>query len=250
MPTFKSLYKFMVPAFLYRGDGGKVLDALTDLIDESVARVRAGLEARFPSRAQPDTLAMLGQDRGIPRGRSETAEHYAQRLIGWRYPRGHRVRGSAFAALNQISEYFGGIACWSIDVNGNRHDHAADGTESFSYGNAWNWDATSSPRGRFWFVLNLQGIASPNPKIGSPLLWGNKIGPAGRGYAIGHQGVAASDAAAIARLFTSDVPWKPAGTMQQYAVITFDGSTPAPTGNWQLPSGRFGSPYRFWYLGG
>src|SRR6187549_1469002 len=109
MPTLRSIYKFLVPSWLSAGDGGLVLDTLTDQIDDSVEKMRESLVARFPTYAQDDALTLIGQDRLIPRGRAETSEHYAQRLIAWRYPRGHRVRGSAFALLNQVSEYFGGI---------------------------------------------------------------------------------------------------------------------------------------------
>ena len=244
--TFRSILRFLVPSWL----NDAVTQSHADIIDENLARVRAGLEARFPSTAQPDALYLIGRDRGIPRGRTETADHYRQRLIAWRYPRGHRVRGSAFALLNQVSEYFGGIFCWTIDRNGNRHDRASDGSESFSYGYPWDWDGVvvgpGVPRGRFWLVLNLQGVARPNPKIGDPNLWGGAIG-GGRGYTVGHLGVTSDDVIAIRRLLYGDVPWRPAGTLGIYAVISLDGATPVPTAAWKDWTGR--SPnYRYWRL--
>jgi hypothetical protein len=248
MPTLRSIYKFLVPSWLSAGDGGKVLDVQTGQIDDSVEKMRESLVARFPTYAQDDALTLIGQDRLIPRGRTEEAAHYAQRLIGWRYPRGHRVRGSAFALLNQVSEYFGGVYCWTIDAKGNRHEHAADGTESYSYGYAWDWDSGADPRlGLFWLVIDLQGIARPNPLIGDPALWGNTVGPVGRGYAIGHTGVTHDDAVAIRNLLSGTAQWKPAGTLGVMAVITLDGSTPVPPGTWGTWIGR-DLDYRYWSL--
>ena len=117
----------MVPAWLYSGDGGLVLQSLAQLQDDYAARARAALEMRFPSRAADDALAELGRDRAIPRGRTETSAHYAARLIAWRYPRGHRTRGSAFALLEQVSEYFGGILAKTRDVAGNVFTRTAAG---------------------------------------------------------------------------------------------------------------------------
>ena len=246
--TFERSLKFLVPSWLSEGEGGKALIAVARILDENVARARAALELRFPSRAQDDANAKTGEDRGIVRGRSETSEHYAKRLIAWRFPRGHRVRGSAFALLNQVSEYFGGIYCWTIDVQGNRHVRAADGTESSSYSYAWDWDGTTTPKGRFWLVLRLQGIISPLPLIGDPALWGGAIGPAAAATAtIGMSGVSSFDAAAMRRLLYGDVPWRPAGTLGVFAVITFDSATPVPNSNWKNWPGRAVN-YRYWSL--
>jgi len=184
-------------------------------------RARAGLEARFPSRAQPDALALIGADRGIPRGRTETDAHYAQRLIAWRYPRGHRVRGSAFALLSQVSEYFGRLHCFTIDVKLNRHDRSIDGSEQFSYGAPWNWDGTTDPKGRFWVVLLPL----------TPLEYTR------------------DDVVAIRALFTGPCPWKPGGTMQEWAIVSTtvtDGSAdePFPDGTWLHWSKIVGGAHR------
>jgi hypothetical protein len=255
MPTLRSIYRFLVPSWLSSGDGGKVLDTLTSQIDDSVDKMRESLVARFPSYAQDDALTLIGRDRGIPRGRSETSEHYAQRLIGWRYPRGHRVRGSAFALLNQVSEYFGGIAAWTIDWKLNRHVRAADGTESFSYGWPWAWDTDTAHKARFWIVIEPPASAMQvQPGFGDPALWGGAVGTPG--YSIGQLGATPNDRAAIAALFTGDRPWKPAGTRQQWLIVNLDGSshTPDPTWvNWSkvvagVRSASRASGWRFWSL--
>jgi hypothetical protein len=247
--TFERAIKFLIPSWLSEGEGGKVWTVITRTLDENVDRGRAALEARFPSRAQDDALALIGDDRGIPRGRSETSAHYAQRLIGWRYPRGHVVRGSAFALLNQISEYFGGIKCWTIDVKGNRHDRAADGTETFSYGNTWVWD-TITAKARFWIVLqSATGTFTPfrpQDPIGSPNLYNG--GLVGGTEMVGLLGAVPADAEAIKSLFYSECPWKPAGTMPVYAIISFGSSEPTPNAAWGNSWAARSPAFAYWSM--
>ncbi len=203
--TFERALRFLVPSWLSEGEGGKAFTVIMRTIDEHMARGRASLELRFPTRALDDANAKTGEDRGIARGRTETSAHYAERLIAWRYPRGHRVRGSAFALLNQLSEYFGGITARTIDVKLNWHERTAAGVESFAYGYAWPWDGTSTPKGRFWMML---------------------VPPAGAfSYTL-------EDVQAIRKLFTGIVPWNPAGTQPEWVIVSTDGSTPAPDGLW------------------
>lgn len=231
--TFTSILRFLAPRWLTTGDGGKVLQALTTVVDDHLDRSRQGLEARFPTYAardaRDDALALIGKDRGIPRGRAEVAAHYAQRLIGWRYPRGHRVRGSAFALLNQVSEYFGGIDCWTIDVNSNRHERTAAGVESFSYAYPWPWD-TDSRLWRFWVVIVPGALMRAQPALGDPTLWGGTLGTPG--YSIGQLGAVPDDADAMRELFTSDCPWKPDNALPMWLVVNLDGTTHTPDPTW------------------
>src|SRR6187455_2560539 len=106
--TFRQLFRWLVPSWLAgegattedepaeHHDGEKVLLSLAVIKDAWLESLRQGLNARFPSRGPETALALIGRDHGIVRGRDETAAHYAERLIAWRYPRGHRVRGSAY----------------------------------------------------------------------------------------------------------------------------------------------------------
>lgn len=243
MGSFLASLKWLVPSWLNTG----VTQSQASLIDEYGARARAGLEARLPSRAGADANALTGQDRGLIRGRTEADSHYAARLIAWRYPRGHRVRGSAFALLNQVANYFGGVRSWSIDQKGNRHVHEVDGTESFSYGYTWNW-TPGGPLGQFWLVLELVGVASAGPLIGASTgLWGGVIG-AGPGKAIGTSGIDVQDVAAIQNLLNGPIPWRPAGTQGQWAIVSFTSpAAPAPASNWDQYGNR-DPAFRYWRL--
>jgi hypothetical protein len=236
---FRDLYKHLVPAWLYTGEGEMLLHAWATILDASVQRMLDGLEARFPSRAGEDALRLLGQDRGIPRGRDETSAHYAERLKGWRFPRGHRVRGSAYALLNQVSEYFGGVRCWTVDVKGTIHERTADGVETTTYGNAWDWDAGASlGRYRFWVVVDVSTFATENPDFGNSLLWGGALGTPG--YTIGQIGVLPGDGPALRNLMRGVCPWRPAGTQPEWVVLSLDGTFAPTDGNegvWSVEGG-------------
>jgi hypothetical protein len=232
--NFRSSFKYLVPSWLSSGDGGKVLGSLMLILDIYIQRAQSGLLARFPSYAGPSALDLIGKDRGIPRGRTETAKHYAARLIGWRWPLGHRVRGNAYALLEQVSEYFGGLADWTIDVRGNFYQRSADGsTESYTAGVPWNWDNVPvSPRwGRFWLGIVPQPTVAitSSPAFGSSALW---PGGYGGGAAIGLVGLSPDDADAIRGLFTGAHPWKPAGVRPQWLIVDLDGVFVSPNGAW------------------
>lgn len=231
MATFRTIFKYLVPSWLYADDGGLVLESLTQVVDDYATRAREALELRMPTRVADDALAELGTDRQILRGRSETSAHYALRLLGWRYPAGHRTRGSAFAVLEQISEYFGGILCKTRDVNGGYYTRNADGTESVSLGNTWNWDNTLPyPNwGRFWVeISSAQFSACAN--FGDAGLWHGALGVFGD--SIGVVGLSPDDAAAIRGLFSSRTPWKPAGTRAEWLIVNLDGVAPNPDGHY------------------
>lgn len=254
--NFRTLYRWLLPGFLLEGDGAAVVHSLAMIKDAWVERLRQGLNARFPSRTGASAQALIGRDRGIVRGRDETNEHYAQRLIRWRYPRGHRVRGNAFALLEQFSEYFGGVDCWTIDVRGNRFDRSAAGVETSSHGNAWDWDgAGSTPRwARFWVVMDLSGIASAQLDLGDPDLWGGELGTPG--YSFGQQGVTEHDVLTLRGMMHSPRPWKPSGVRAEWVVVSLDGTEPEPDGTWETWSKNVGGTqtrarsgaFRYWSL--
>jgi hypothetical protein len=236
---FRALYRWLLPGNYHKGgtDGEKVLHSLTLILDAVDSINKARLTARFPSKAGESALSLIGADRGIPRGRAEAREHYANRLIAWRYPRGHRVRGNGFALLEQIWEYFGGGFALRVEcAKAIQYLRAADGTESTANVGGWDWDSLSiddwsSKWARFWLVIDGSTLITPTPDFGDPDLYGGQHGDSS--YALGHVGVSADDVIAIRKLFRGRA-WKPAGTRAMWAVISFDGSSPLPEGAWGL----------------
>lgn len=222
---FRAVYRWLVPRWVNSGEGTLVLHAMTMLVDAFTERLRQGLEARFPSRGAESALALTGADRGIIRGRDETAAHYAQRLIAWRYPRGHRVRGSAYALLEQVSEYFGGALCWTLDTTGTTFTRTATGVESKTPATApttWYADAEWA---RFWlFIDGPSAGLTEHPDFGDAALWGGALGL--EGYTVGQLGATVYDVQAIRRMLSGRA-WKPAGTRAEWAVITSVSAPPS-----------------------
>lgn len=259
--TFRALYKWLLPGNYWAEgtDGEKVLHSLTMVLDAADQIQRDRLMCRFPSYAGDSALTLIGADRGILRGRAETSEHYAARLLAWRYPRGHRVRGNPFAVLEQIAEYFGGgFELRTEQQNGLRFVRAADGTESTTTSTTWDWDSLTNPDAtdewaRGWIAIDGSGLITETPDWGDPALYGGQHGDSA--YALGHEGVSADDVNAIRKLFRGRA-WKPAGTRAMWAVVSLDGTWPTPAGAW----GRWAtdnagnyeaarSPdYRYWAL--
>lgn len=235
MKRFQNIFSFLVPSWLSEGEGGLVLASLGLIKDAFLERAEQGLDARFPTRTGPSALALIGDDRGIVRGRSETIEQYARRLIAWRYPRGHRTRGSAFALLSQVVAYWGDAITFAntIDKSSNLHVTLADGTESYFYGAiTWNWDGTPiSPNwARFWLGITVSATSGIGawPDFDDPELWGGALNA---DVCVGIRGITPDDARAMRRLFTGRA-WKPAGTRAEWLIVNLDGSAPASDGTW------------------
>ena len=251
--SFRTAFYKLAPTWLTSGDGELVLGTLAVLKDAAMQRALEALQARMPSRVGASALANMSADRGIHQGRSEAAEHYVTRLKAWRSPRGHRTRGSAFALLEQWSEYWGGMYSTTRDINATRYTRDA-GVETVQPGTPWNWDGDSASWSRFWLVCwTLPEVPSIQPWPALLGAWGNSLQP-GRGYTLGQQGVTPDDIAALQRLFTAPA-WKPAGTFSDFAVIVIEdhhtGVTPiAPAGAWGTVLGRGTAPpvVRFWQL--
>jgi len=242
MRSFRQLLRFLLPYWALDDEaGGGLSYSLAAMVDVQVERARSGMEQRFPSRAGPAALSLIGRDRLIARGRDETDAHYASRLAAWRYPRGHRVRGNVFALLEQVSEYFGGtLAMYGIDYSGNIRARAADGTESYSYGNTWDWGYTSG-WARQWLVIDGSTLFREQPDWGDAALWGGALGVAGT--CIGIRGSSAEDWRAIERLLRGQHRWLPAGTQGEWLVVMLDGSTPVPDSSWLKWGKLSGSDY-------
>jgi len=221
--SHRRLAPLLLPWWMYAGAGGKIVHAVASLVDVHVQKLREGLSARFPRRAGPSALALIGRYRLIPRGRSETDAHYAERLVAWRGRNGHLTRGGSFALLEQIWHYWGGLNTWTTDVNQNYRYRLANGTEGFVYGQTWEWDGfVSTEWGRLWVGVDLAGIATATPAYGSSELWGGSV--ESPSYPIGVAGVTREDFAAMRRLTRGPHRWIPAGVQAEWLIVTLDSS--------------------------
>ena len=244
---FRRAFYKLTPSWSHTGDCERVLYSQGVIMDAALERLEQGLNARFPTRTQAaGSLALIGQDRNIVRGIGESDESYALRLREWRYPRGHRVRGNAFAMLTQLRAYFapvGPIRARTVDARGNWHTIDYDGSRSHNWNvGDWDWDgAPPAPRfARFWVILYIENLYRRAPLIGDPELWGGAIGIPG--YAIGaYDGITVDINNTIRSIVRT---WKPAGTKAEGVIFSdsddafIPGVTEETDGTWDDPNNR------------
>lgn len=237
---FRRAFYRLTPSWLHTGDGEKVLFSLGVLADAFLDRLLQGLNARFPERAEHESaLAALGRDRQVIRGVNEPAENYAHRLVQWRYPQGHRVRGNPFGLMRQIRAYLaalGDVRVRTVDRRGNWYMIDYDGEQSHSWGvGDWDWDDGGTDRwGRFWVIIYPGTVWTEQLTLGSSQLWGGSLGE--DGHVLGVRHVTPVDVATIKLICQQ---WKPAGTLQQWVIVAFDdasfdpGVTGETDGTWE-----------------
>lgn len=228
MRRFRTVWKWLVPGWLQSGDGEKVLWLIGVVHDAFAERCRQTAWLTLPSLAPDDALELIGRDRGLPRGLFEPEAQYRERLKGWRYPLGHRVRGSAWALLAQVAVALRGTQHVTIDARGTRVEHGG----AMTLGNAWDWDGeyVFPNWGRYWVIVKSTGSPWPTFDDGA---WGDVI-DAPEDVCLAGEGIHPGEIAAVRQLTqVGRLSWTPAGRRPIYLVVWFDGQTfPAPTGDW------------------
>lgn len=102
----------VMPPWLRRTNGAKVLGAIGMQVDALADQTAAGVRARFPGFVE-DALPLIGRERRIIRGPGETSATYSVRLRRWWDD--HRRRGGAYALLEQLFAYYA-LAPRRLDV--------------------------------------------------------------------------------------------------------------------------------------
>lgn len=158
--SFASATKRIMPPWLQRSVGGRLMLALGGEIDTMVERARSSVALRFPGLdlVNLDTderaLSYTGRERRIRRGPSEAAATYAARLLPWWEE--HQVRGGPYALLRQLHAYFLATLNVQIDLvyhDGTRRwiDEAGAITRDAI---TWNADGTDQ-WAQFWLFVHL-----------------------------------------------------------------------------------------------
>lgn len=140
---FQRMIMRVVPPWLTRGHGRRLLQSIAALYDRLSDRTDDSATLRFPNAEREDALAVLGGDRLLVRGPLESAESYAERLRGWR--EAHLNRGGPYALLGQLRAFHVGSE-HRIDLvygNGTRYTLHPDG--SITYDSVPGWRADSDP---------------------------------------------------------------------------------------------------------
>lgn len=102
--TFRDAIREISPWWLRGQIGGSILYAIGSVVDLIADGLRAGVKMRFPGYYSNESLPLIGRERRIRRGRVESEETYARRLIPWLDH--HRTRGGPYAMLAQIHAFY------------------------------------------------------------------------------------------------------------------------------------------------
>lgn len=150
------------PPWLQRFVGGAIMKGLGTPIDTEVDRNAEGVETRFPlgrdgATIHPEALSLLGRERRILRGPGELDTTFAQRLrTFWD---AHRTRGSAYALLGQLFEFFratNNVPIQYIANSGTSVTVDAAGTFTRSVVGGWSGDGEYPTKwARFFLVFYL-----------------------------------------------------------------------------------------------
>jgi hypothetical protein len=126
--TFRDTALAISPPWLRRGRAAKLIYSIATQLDVLTDATLAGIKMRYPGLYSYESLALIGRERRIRRGRTETNAVYATRLQRWLLD--HQRRGGAYALLAQLHAHFAPAAFpidlvyksgrrYQMDVNGN-----------------------------------------------------------------------------------------------------------------------------------
>ena len=102
--TFRDTMRLLSVPWLRRGYNEKLLYAIGLHADAFGDALVAGVKLRFPGVYSDESLPLIGRERRIRRGRTETTATYAVRLTRWLTD--HRRRGGPYAMLAQLWAHY------------------------------------------------------------------------------------------------------------------------------------------------
>lgn len=142
--TYRDAIRRVMPRWLQGGVAEKIGYAIGVHLDGFVDMLAASVKLRFPNVYTPETLPLIGRERRIRRGPSDTDETYASRLVPWLDD--HRTRGNGQTLLRQVHRYFAPNN-FEVDLvyrSGRRYHMTADGAITCEDSNCL-WEADSQP---------------------------------------------------------------------------------------------------------
>jgi hypothetical protein len=235
---FRTIWKWLVPGWLQAGQGELVLFVQGILKDALAERMHQSARLHAPSLCPSDALELHGRSRALPRAPLEPEANHRARLAGWRFPEGHRTRGTPGAMLTQFEPALRGTHHVIIDAR-NKRTIAGAGA---ALPDTWAWDAMPAAQwGRYWLVCRSIGTPWPSfTDLGWLAAWGNPEAVlAGSGISYGEI------AAVVALASNRRLGWTPAGVRGIYLTLYFAGQAfPTPAGNWDSWANRSAN-YRY-----
>lgn len=235
---FRDVFRKYVPAWLSdrpssgRTVGNRVLWSMIAPLDAALDQMVQGLAARMPGLGTPTALGLLGRSRMIFRGRDESDESYALRLLSWldRW----RIAGTAEAVARVIHEYLPSHPRVRVVSRSGKWVTIEDGEISRTDA-PWDWDSASHPENaghwsEIWVIVYPDEWAHSG-ELGDP---GEVFGrPGGLGHAVPR-----SDYDAIRGLLAT---WKSAHTRIVAVIWSDDGAKFDPEDEDTLPEGTWGA---------
>lgn len=181
-----------------------------------------GLIARWPHLAPSDALPVLGRERGIRRGISETDASYVSRLLIWLVSR--RFRGNPYALADQLAGWLGAKVGVIRVVNqqGAWYTRLSDGTREYHRATPTNfsWDAYPTQWSRYWVILYPSDTCWNTRKVLTGLTtWGDHSGTWGTTMSRGE--------AEVLRAIVGE--WNPPHARCSHIVLAYDDASFAPT---------------------
>lgn len=245
---FRDSIAAISPPWLTRTIGGGLSYACGLVLDGIAQWEIEGVKARMPGVGTPDALYLIGRDRQLDRGPSETDDAYASRLTQafdtW------ATAGAGPTLLRQLRIYFTPSTDTPIRLVSNAGVwHTINlttdvVTKVVSSPSNWEWDAYASTRWwRGWVVID----SSVAPWTRD--LW-DLVGLWGDGGTWGSDATP-DEVGALKRIVSK---WKPAHITCMNIIVTFtatlfeasDTSPPNPDGGYGSAAGRLGIDAIFW----
>lgn len=152
IPSYLKMFEAVLPPWLLRTEGLKLIGGIADVIDDHRDRYVAGVKLRFPGLYTLEGIDKHGRDRRLRRGPNETADAFATRLLRWWED--HQTRGNAYALLKQMFAYLSGSVIAPFDVVsyiGVRHEIDIIGTVTRDK-ITWGTDG-SGEWARIWVII-------------------------------------------------------------------------------------------------
>lgn len=182
--TFRDTIRKIAPPWLQRDVAEKVLYALAIQIDACADALVAGVKLRFPGVYSDESLPLLGRERRIARGRTETNAVYASRLARWLDD--HRRRGGPYALLLQLFAHYApsNFAISLVYRSGRRFSMDTAGAIARDI-IAFSPDSEPAKWARWWLyyawpdpglALRIWGVSTPST-WGSDHVWGSNLTP-------------------------------------------------------------------------
>lgn len=181
LTTLRDSLRRRSPRWLQGGNAEKVLYSIGVHLDALVDAAVLAVKFRFPNLVTAETLPLIGRERRIARGPSNTDAVYANRLRTWRQD--HRKRGGPISLLNQLGAYYDHL--FAIDLyyvpsltrDARRFALSVGGVITWTLDAAWtayfnaSLDGNELRRGRWWLKYAWPSTVSNDGTWGSGGTW-------------------------------------------------------------------------------